>query len=68
MIEFKRDEEASMKKVYCKNCKWNGWECSTEKGYASNCKFYERKWWKFWVERSMKKTSIAKILNKESRG
>ncbi|GAI84515.1 unnamed protein product [marine sediment metagenome] len=59
-----------MKKVYCENCKYSGIFKKKKKLYFycklgnvfedasnldNNCKFYKRKWWKFWVKEDKRK-------------
>lgn len=54
-----------MKKVYCKNCKWDFSELGCRRtpvikgetiisklrlNSTGKCKFYKRKWWKFWIK------------------
>ena len=53
-------EGCDPKKVYCQNCiNWdNFWkDCPLcignsykDKNKDLNCKYYKRKWWKFWVK------------------
>lgn len=51
-----------MKKVYCENCKYVNSgvtmrildkkliRCNGGPNKKYNCKYYKRKWWKFWVK------------------
>ena len=60
-----KEYEVNMEKVYCKNCRLNIVRnkmmveyCFDHPDYFhnknNNCKFYKKKWWKFWVKKKEK--------------